>query len=291
MSVQTLISVLPAHLPQDLLPQELLAQLEGVIPKDLDLAAVGKYLAIFCVCFLALSLGGRMVMGKRSSLNGALSSVMGVLFLYAATIVIYTFRPWSLEQFLSPLPFVTFGGEYLVILPISGSEMPYLCHEVLSLLILCFLVNLADALLPRGKNVISWYLSRFLSVIAAMAAHYLVRWAFDTFLPDVLVTYAPMILLGFLAVFLLMGLLNLVLGLVLTVVNPLLGGAYAFFFSNLVGKQITKSVITTLVVMLCFYAMEQLGYVVIVISAGALSAYLPVMIIALLLWYVVGHVL
>ena len=57
MSIQTLISVLTAHLPQDLLPQELLAQLEGVIPKDLDLAAVGKYLAIFCVCFLALSLG------------------------------------------------------------------------------------------------------------------------------------------------------------------------------------------------------------------------------------------
>lgn len=278
-------------LPKDMDTDRLLQQLEGYIPKDMDFVSIAKSLGVFCAGFLLLSVLGRICMGKRSSLNGALSSAMGIVFIYGVTVVVYTLLPGSQDRVHSPLPFVTFSGEYLVLLPFLGGALPYLCHEILGLIILAFLMNLIDSFLPRGSSVIRWYLLRFLSVGLGMGLYILVRLAFDTYLPSVLVSYAPMILLGVLVVFLLLGVIKLVLGMVLTVVNPLLGAAYAFFFSNAIGKQLTKSMVTAFLLTLCVFALEKLGYVVILLSGSLLIACIPLVLAALILWYIIGHVL
>lgn len=119
--------------------------------------------------------------------------------------------------------------------------MTIVCSEILSLIILAFLVNLLDTLIPRGNSAVGWFFLRILMVLFAMVLHILADWAFKTYLPNVLVTYAPTILLVILAVALLMGLMNLVLSVVLTVVNPIFGALYTFFFSNIVGKQLSKA--------------------------------------------------
>ena len=233
----------------------------------------------------------RVVLGKRSSLNHSLSSAIGILFIYALTIVVYTFKPWNLEALLSPLPFVTFSGEYLIVFPIADAHFPALCSEVLSLIILAFLVNLLDTYFPKGEHVFSWYILRFLTVIISMLLHLIARWAIRTYLPGVLVTYAPTILLVLLAFLLLSGILNLILGLVITMANPFMGAMYTFFFSNVIGKQLSKAIFSSAILCAVVYLLEFFGYTVICITSAALMAYIPLVILLLVLWFLIGHVL
>lgn len=271
--------------------QQAMAAVSHYIPTEVNLGAALKFLLFFTACSLILGILGRIFLGKRSSLNNALSSVMGILFLYALTIVIYTYKPWNLEQILSPLPFVTFVGDYLILLPIRDALLPELCNEILSLVILAFLMNLLDTFIPRGKTVISWYVLRFFTIGLAMVFHLMTRWAIHQYLPEGLIAYAPTVLLILLAVMLSMGLLNLFLGLILTAVNPLIGAMYTFFFSNILGKQLTKAVFTTAILCAVVFLLEYFGYTVILINGSALLAYIPLAAVMLVLWYLIGHVL
>lgn len=291
MDLESTLETIAGYLPEDLDLEGIWSAAVSYIPAQIDLMSMLQFALVFAACSLVMGVLGRVVLGKRSSLNHALSSAMGILFIYAVTIVIYTFKPWNLTQYLSPLPFVMFLENHLVILPFQGAALPEICHEVLSLVILAFLVNLLDSFIPKGKSIPGWYALRFLTVVLAMLLHLVVVWAFDTYLPDVLVTYAPVILLGILIVMLLLGVLNLLLGLALAVVNPILGGIYTFFFSNVVGKQLTKAVVSTAVICLLVFLLGQLGYTFICITQDALIAYLPLVLILLVLWYLIGHVL
>ena len=110
-------------------------------------------------------------------------------------------------------------------------------------------------------------------------------------MPDLLVSYAPTVLLIILAVTLLSGIISLVLGFVIAIANPFLGAMYTFFFSNCVGKQLSKAVFTSVILCCIVYLLGYFGYTVICISASALAAYIPLLIVLLLLWYLIGHTL
>ena len=267
-----------------------LAQVNIFLPLDQP-SALLLQLLFFAAASLILGFMGRVFLGKRSSLNHSLSAAMGILFIYAVAIVVYTFKPWSLDALLSPLPFVRFAGEHLLVIPFQGSPLTIVCSEILSLVILAFLVNLLDTLIPRGNSALGWFFLRILTVLFAMVLHILVDWAFKTYLPNVLVTYAPTILLVILAVTLLMGLLNLVLSVVLTVVNPIFGALYTFFFSNIIGKQLSKAVFTSGIICGVVFLLGYFGCTVICVSAAALSAYIPLAIVLLLLWFLIGWAL
>jgi len=285
---QTITDV-ASYFPEEL--RQVIRHARNYIPHQIDLESAALFMLYFAAASLVMGIIGRVVLGKRSSLNHSLSSAMGIFFVYAATIVAYTFKPWNLDMFLSPLPFVTFSGEYLIVFPIMDTQFPALCTQVLSLIILAFLVNLLDTFIPQGESLISWYLLRFVMVVLAIGLHFWVTWAFRTYLPEVLVTYAPTILLLLLAVMLLSGIFSLVVGLVIAVSNPFLGAMYTFFFSSLVGKQLSKAVFSSAILMGVFWLLEYVGYVIISISAAALLAYIPLGIILLILWYLIGHLL
>jgi hypothetical protein len=156
---------------------------------------------------------------------------------------------------------------------------------------LAFLVNLADRWLPKGENIFSWLFFRCLTVLLGMVMHFVAVWLLTTYLPADFMTYAPMILLGVLGALLLLGASKVVLGLILTAVNPIIGGIYAFFFSHDVGKQLTKAVVTTAILCVLVFLIDHFGYSVISVSAAALVAYIPMILILLVLWYILGHVL
>ena len=216
---------------------------------------------------------------------------MGILFIYAVTIVIYTFKPWKLEALLSPLPFVTFFNDYMVVMPVIGIRPTVLSRELLSLIFLAFLVNLSDTLLPKGKSVLSWFFWRIITIILSMGLHLLMHWTFTTFAPNFLVTYAPIVLLLLMVFLMFLGFLNAILGLVLTITNPLIGAAYTFFFSNIVGKQFTKAVFTAGILSIIVYLMGAFGYNFVNISTTSLTAYVPIAVISLILWYFIGYLL
>lgn len=285
------IDAVSSYLPEDLDLKGALSAAIDTIPAEIDFLSTMKFLLVFAAGSLLFGLLSRIVLGKRSSLNHSVSSAIGILFVYAVTIVIYTLKPWNLTQFLSPLPFVTFLDNHIMLLPFSGAEIPILCHEIVSLVILAFLVNLLDTFLSKGESILGWFGLRVLTVVLAMALHLVANWAVNTYLPDFLVTYAPVILLVLLVGMLFLGVLNVILSLVLTAVNPFIGAVYAFFFSNIIGKQLTKAVFSTALICAVIYLLEYFGYTVICITAAALLSYIPLIVVLLALWYVIGHVL
>ena len=291
MQLQSYLSSLLEKIPSKIYMDFPMPDLSQYIPTQMDLGSTLKFLAMFTAGFLLLGVLGRMLLGRRSGANHALSSAVGILFIYAVSVAIYAFQPWNLKDLISPLPFTAFSGEYLVLFPLRSAELNSVCFELVSMLILAFLVNLLDSLLPQGKSVLGWYFLRFVTVILAMLAHLLVRWGIASYMPGVLLEYAPMILLGVLGVMLALGVLNLLLGLVLTVANPILGGIYAFFFSNLVGRQLTRAVGTTAVLTGLVYLMEHFGITALCITQSALISCAPPLLVVLILWYLIGHVL
>ena len=291
MQLQSYLSSLLEKIPSKIYMDFPMPDLSQYIPTQMDLGSTLKFLAMFTAGFLLLGILGRMLLGRRSGANHALSSAVGILFIYAVSVAIYAFQPWNLKDLISPLPFTAFSGEYLVLFPLRSAELNSVCFELVSMLILAFLVNLLDSLLPQGKSVLGWYFLRFVTVILAMLAHLLVRWGIASYMPGVLLEYAPMILLGVLGVMLALGVLNLLLGLVLTVANPILGGIYAFFFSNLVGRQLTRAVGTTAVLTGLVYLMEHFGITALCITQSALISCAPLLLVVLILWYLIGHVL
>lgn len=299
-TLSTIETILPENIDQVIdkavsyIPKELsdvIWHASSYLPTELDWVAAAEFILYFAAASLILGILSRMVLGKRSSLNHSLSSAMGIFFIYAVTIVVYTFKPWNLELLLSPLPFVTFAGDYLIVLPITDAQLPALCTQILSLLILAFLVNLLDTLMPKGNSVLSWLLLRIFTVVLCMVLHLAVRWAFETYLPDVLVTYAPTVLLCLLVFMMVSGILNLILGLVIAVTNPFLGAMYTFFFSNVIGKQLSKAFFSTAILCVVLYLMDFFGYTVICITATSLLTYIPLALVLVLLWFLIGDVL
>lgn len=268
-----------------------LGSLTALLPADLDFMTAARFAAMLAAGALVLGLLGHFCFGKRSGLNHSVSSAVGILFVYALTVVIYTFHPGDLSRFLAPLPFVSLHGEYLLIFSFTGSEFTAICTQVLNMIILAFLVNVLDEWMPKGKTVFKWYLLRFLTVVLSMVAQLIVTGLLARYLPGVVVAYAPMILVGILLVTVLLGLVKAVLGLVLTVVNPILGAIYSFFFASKIGRMLGRAVVTTVLLSVLVFLLEYLGYGIIAISAEALAAYLPLTAVLLVLWYILGHLL
>lgn len=287
--MNTILSAVSQYLPQQLIDS--VSSLRHSIPAEIDLALTAKFLLFFVAASLILGVMGRVCLGKRSSLNRSLSSAIGILAIYALSVILYTYKPWSLDTLVSPLPFVRFAGEYLIVIPFQGTAFTTLCSEILSLIILSFLVNLLDTFMPQGGSALGWYFLRFATVVLGLLLQLMANYAFQTYLPGVLVTYAPAILLVLLGVMLLMGLMNLVLSVVLTAVNPIFGAMYAFFFGNAVGKQLSKAIFTAGIICCVFFLLGYFGYTVISITAASLMTYIPLALVLLILWFLIGHLL
>jgi hypothetical protein len=247
----------------------------------------------FIAASLLIGWLGRMIFGAKNDLSHAVSSAIGILFIYIITVVIMMAGPElnMFRGFLAPLPYIEIQNETLQLFVFEGAPFAEICTQILSMVILAFLVNLFDTILPRGEGIISWFLLRCITVVLAMLSHWVVCYIFTTFLPDVIVTYSPVILLGVLVVMLSVGMFKYIVGAALATVNPIIGALYTFFFANLIGKQISKSVLTTALLSLLIWGLHQLGVTTISIALGALVAYLPLLIVLLAVWYIANRLL
>ena len=287
MDIHAMITAAAAQIPRNLL--NILSSASDYLPSTVEMLPMLKFVLILMTASLGVGIIGRLALGRQSKLNHTLSCSMGILAIYVITIVVYTFQPWNLEALLSPLPFTAFWGDRVMFMPFHGSSFSVICSQVLSMVVLAFLINLADALLPQGERILTWYLLRFLTVVLAMLLHLGANWLINMYLPALFVTYAPTVLLVVLVSALLVGLARVVLGVALTAVNPIIGGIYAFFFAGKIGIQLTKSVFTTVIVCGVLYVLEYLGYTVIIITKAALLSYLPLLLSLLVLWFLLGH--
>lgn len=238
---------------------------------------------------IVLGATGRFIFGKKSPLVNAVSSAIGIVFIYALNIVLHSAGA-EFQRFIAPLPFITVAGDSVAFFSFVGKDYTVICSELVSMLILSFLVNLIDTILPRGKNLFTWTFFRVITVALAQVGHLLVTWLTMTYLPEGFLMYAPAILLAVLVIMLLTGALKIVVGAFLTTVNPLIAALYTFFFANIIGKQVTKSVVTTAILAGLVYALGYFDITTISIALAALAAYIPFALLLLVLWFVVTKV-
>lgn len=256
---------------------------------NLDIGQFLKATGMLLAALIVLALLGRFIFGKRSALILAVSSAIGILFIYAITILLGGAGE-TLQKFIAPLPFVTIENDTMVLFNFQA-DYTVVCTQILSMIILAFMMNLADGWLPVGKNVFTWVFFRCLGVVIALVLHLVVTGLLTTYLPEGLITYAPTILLAILGLMLLTGALKFLVGLILTTVNPLIAALYTFFFANMVGKQVTKAILTTAILAGLVFALQKLGIVAISIASAALAAYIPLILLLVVLWYIIGKLL
>ena len=261
---------------------------ESLVPSGFEIELFLKTALLILLGILVAGVIGRLLFGKGSMLSHCVSSAISILFIYVVTVVIYSLGV-NLEYILAPLPFINLSGNYLLIQIYDKSQYLQICDQILSMIILAFLANLADGWLPRGKHLFSWFFFRCLSVMIAMILHLIASALISVMLPNGLLTWAPVILLGLLIVLLLTGALKIVVGAILGTVHPLIGILYTFFFANVVGKQITKAVLTTVILASIVFLLHQLGATAIYIASSALVVYIPFLLLLLVIWYIVGR--
>lgn len=264
--------------------------IHSITPEGFNAYQFVQFTGILVVGVLAIALIGRLVFGKRSALNHAVSAAIAILCIYVVNVVVYS-TGLQLQQLLSPLPFVTIDQNYLQIVNLLSMELPQICPIVLDMVILAFLVNLLDSWLPTGKNLFSWFFFRILSVVLGICLQYIVALVLGILVPDGLAEIVPMVLMGVLLASLLLGVLKLLVGGALGFINPLLGLFYTFFFANTVGKQLSRAILTTALLTGLVCLLSYLSITSIYIASAALAAYLPLLIVVLVLWYVVAKLL
>lgn len=256
---------------------------------SLNPTTTGALILLFAgviVCCLGLGLLFRLFFGKNCTVNRSISGFLGILFVYAVTVTVYTLKPWNLNQYLSPLPFAIFRRDILIVSSSACSNLSLLSQQLLSLIVLSFIIQLLHSLMPKGGSFFSWLLCRLIAVALTIFLHLAANWALNTFLPGVIANSAPVVLVGVLVVALVVSLFNPLLCILFTVANPIIGLLYTFFFSSTVGKNLTRAVLSAALVCGLFYLMEYTGFSVIDITNKSLLFYAPFAAALLGVWYV-----
>lgn len=246
--------------------------------------------AVVIVGFLLIGLLGRFIFGKKSNLTYAVSSTIGIVMMCALIVGLKYAAP-KFAVFLAPMPFIQISGETMHLIDLSTSNYTVICAELLSMVVLSFLFNTLDRWMPKPKNFVGWLFFRCLTVALALILHLVVSALILHYLPEGLATYAPVVLLGVLMLMLLTGALKLLVGVILSTVNPLIGALYTFFFATIVGKAITRAVFTTGILALLVMVLKYIGITAINIAASVLIAYIPLLLLLLILWYVINRLL
>lgn len=258
--------------------------------QTLDWPTVLRSAAVVCVVLFALGAVLRMIFGRGSSLNGALSATLSVLLVYLTAVMLSWLVPqWRVA--LPQLPFVTVSQNRFFLWDLHQVSKSVVYGGILRLSILAFLVNLLEAFMPHGKKIHTWYLFRMGTVLAALVGYSMVVAWLERLLPGLFDQYAQVIVLGCWAVIALAGVLKVLLSVVLTVVNPIVGAVYTFFFSNLVGKQFTKSILTTVLCLAIVTLANQAGFSQFAFSDFSLVTCVPAGLLALVTLYLFGRFL
>lgn len=259
--------------------------------QDIGVTALqyGKFVLILIFGILLFSSLSKFIFGKEAQLNLAISSAMEILFVYVFSAVIYALG-LQLQQFLTPLPFVTMVEDYMIIFPIMDAEFVDICQHVLKMLMIAFAVNLINTFIPEGERVIVWFVLRFVTVVLAIAAIYALELLLNQYLPQGFAEIAPTVLLCSLVALILLGSLKVFVGAAMAFLDPIVAALYTFFFANFIGRALAKAMVSTALLTALVVLLNAVGISVVHIAASALLAYIPLLLIVLALWYVVGRI-
>ena len=267
--------------------ESFLQSANSLIPASLQNTII--LFAVLSVFLLGAGLVLRIFFGEKCTVNRSISGFMAILFIYALTALIYSLQLQNVTQYLVPLPFAVFRSDLLIVSFSAYTTKSLLCSQLLSLIILGFIIHLMNFLLPSGQSFFPWLLMRLVGAVAAVATFIAANWALNTFLPTAIAQSAPVILVTVLAVTLLVSLFNPLLCILFTAANPIIGLLYTFFFSNTIGKNLTRAVLSAALICVFFYAMEYFGLSAVYITKDAMLRYSPFAAAMLGVWFIFDY--
>ena len=247
---------------------------------QVQLGAVILFALLITVCIT------RFILGKRANVHCAVSSAITILFMFLAVkLLVYMDIPYIYNK--NALPFATLSDNNLQLFVFRGAHYTAVSAQLLRMVILAFLVNTIDSWMPKTNNFFLWLLIRVICVFITLLIYLTAYTLLSKYLPEVIAVYAPAILVVLMIVLFATGSLKLLVGIALTTVNPIIAALYTFFFANIVGKMVSRAMLTTTLITAISLILQSLDITHISISNNALITYLPFLAVLLLLWYVI----
>lgn len=262
----------------------------GDLTAGTDWVSVLQTMLIAAVVIFGIGAIFRSIFGKGSSLTRAVSATLSILMVYLAAILIFVFVP-ALRSDVNQLPFLSVTQEKLFLWDISSLPSDLLYASLVKMAILALLVNILETFLPQGKKFFTWYLWRSFTALSALTLYVVICHLIQTFVPAVFGEWAGYVLIGAWAVILATGILKILLSVVLTIVNPIIGALYTFFFSNAIGKQFSKSILTTVLMTLLVIGLNNSGLTQFAFSQFSATSYGPACVIVVIMLYLFGKFL
>ena len=190
----------------------------------------------------------------------ALCATAMTVSIYCIAIILFKFAPSQFSNLSTILPFLEISGNTLRILTLRSVEFKQICENIITLYILSFLSNLFVSTRSHGNSFIKKLLRFIICLTLTYATYRITVYLLHTYLPGLLSSYGSLILLGIMVTMFISGAIGLLLGLVLAAVNPFLGGICTFFFSRTIGRHLTRTIITTMLVIALITALNQFGH-------------------------------
>lgn len=219
---------------------------------ELSIAPVALALiAVFILAGIA-----RLVLKEGSNVIASTASCVQLMLVGLGAIALYVAFP-ALGQALPQLPFLNFHAYGCDLLSPAQLESHTLFSTLLRLFFLALLINLWEELLPKSKKIAPWLLLRLLSAAGSLCCYFLLCEVLQRYCPQLLNQWAMAIVLSILGCVCLLGICKGILTLAAAVVHPLLGILFAFFFSHVIGRQLTRAIITGVLFLgLAWYLVE-----------------------------------
>lgn len=263
-----------------------LSELLGFNPMDMISVLCFVIVVVFILAVLI-----RVIHKKASGYNHALASAMAILFIYLGLLVLREGFGALVNPTLEIMPLIDYNGDTITLYKFSIDAFVEGCTEYLYVFILSFILIGLDDIIPDSKNGVAWIFVQLFVAILAMVVYSFVIECINEFIPDVIDSYAPLILVCILLFMVLLGVMKVILSLLLAAVNPLLGAVSTFFSSSRLGQALGKAVLCSIILCAVSIYMRSVGLDSFDLSElNLLVCGLP-MLVLLGLWVVVGYVL
>ncbi len=263
--------------------------IERALPEHFNATQYFTYIVIVMAGILIIGGTFRMCLGKGSVVNGAVSSAISIFNLYVISILLYSFGG-RFQLLFSPLPFVEITSGTVRIFPILQASFQEICREILSMLVLAYLMNLLENWLPKGEKPGGWFCFKALALLLALSLNYCISLLLNNVLPAHVLNSGPVTLLMLVMFSFMLAVMKIIVK-GLAFLNPTLAIFHKFFFSQLLGKQLYKALLTTGALTTVVVMLNRLSITSITIGSVAFLTYLPVILLAILLWYLLAKVL
>ncbi len=196
--------------------------------------------------------------GKKTLVNQGIIGALNLVTIYLGAVIgCINYAPT--RELAGSLPFLSVTDQTVALVDPLTLELADAAPVLLKLMIQMFLIVGAESFRTGGKTLVTWFLSEFLTIFAALSAYAIVTVGISFILPGLMGRFAIIPVVLFLAVGILMLCAKFIFSTVVTGGNPYFSSVYKFFTVNRVGSLFTVSALSFLLSLAVLAVMHLTG--------------------------------